>query len=46
MQIKGRMSKDARIASPSWSIRGAAKAMKEIDAGFLPVGAKDRRWAW
>ncbi|HEY1386242.1 MAG TPA: CBS domain-containing protein [Dongiaceae bacterium] len=36
------MSKDVRIASPGWSIRDAAKAMKEIDAGFLPVGENDR----
>jgi CBS domain-containing protein len=36
------MSKDVKIASPTWSIRDAARAMKEIDAGFLPVGEKDR----
>jgi CBS domain-containing protein len=36
------MSKDVKIASPDWSIRQAAKAMKEIDAGFLPVGENDR----
>jgi CBS domain-containing protein len=36
------MSKDVKIASPAWSIRDAAKAMKEIDAGFLPVGENDR----
>jgi CBS domain-containing protein len=36
------MSKDVKIASPGWSIRDAAKAMKEIDAGSLPVGENDR----
>jgi CBS domain-containing protein len=42
MKISECMSKDVRIASPAWSIRDAARAMKEIDAGFLPVGEKDR----
>lgn len=42
MQVRECMSKDVRIASPGWSIRDAAKAMKEIDAGFLPVGENDR----
>jgi len=32
------MSKTVRIASPAQSIRDAARMMKEIDAGFLPVG--------
>ena len=32
----------ARIASPAQPIRDAARTMKEIDAGFLPVGENDR----
>jgi CBS domain-containing protein len=36
------MSKDVRITSPDQSIRDAARLMKEIDAGFLPVGENDR----
>jgi len=42
MQARECMSKDVKIASPDWTIRAAAKAMKEIDAGFLPVGENDR----
>jgi CBS domain-containing protein len=36
------MSTEARIASPTQSIRDAARMMKEIDAGFLPVGENNR----
>jgi CBS domain-containing protein len=36
------MSKNVRIASPAQSIRDAARMMKEIDAGFLPVGENNR----
>jgi CBS domain-containing protein len=42
MKVSDCMSPDVRIASPGWSIRDAARAMKEIDAGFLPVGEHDR----
>ncbi len=42
MKVSECMSRDVRIASPDWSIREAARAMKEIDAGFLPVGENDR----
>ena len=42
MNVKDRMSKDVRIASPTQLIRDAAQTMKEIDAGFLPVGEDDR----
>jgi CBS domain-containing protein len=42
MNAKECMSKDVRIASPTWSLKEAAKTMKEIDAGFLPVGENDR----
>jgi CBS domain-containing protein len=42
MKVSECMSRDVRVASPAWSIREAARAMKEIDAGFLPVGERDR----
>jgi CBS domain-containing protein len=42
MRVSECMSTDVRIASPAWSICDAARAMKEIDAGFLPVGERDR----
>ncbi|MDY0885110.1 CBS domain-containing protein [Dongia soli] len=42
MNIQECMSKDVQIASPNQSIRDAAQKMKEIDAGFLPVGENDR----
>jgi predicted transcriptional regulator len=42
MNIETCMSKDVRIASPAQSIRDAARMMKEIDAGFLPVGENNR----
>ena len=42
MNVRECMSTDVKIASPSWSIREAASAMKDIDAGFLPVGENDR----
>jgi CBS domain-containing protein len=42
MNVESCMSKDVRIASPSDAIRDAARTMREIDAGFLPVGENDR----
>jgi CBS domain-containing protein len=42
MYVNSCMSKDVRIASPDQPIREAARLMKEIDAGFLPVGENDR----
>lgn len=42
MKVSECMSKDVRVASPAWSICDAARAMKEIDSGFLPVGERDR----
>jgi CBS domain-containing protein len=42
MNIETCMSKDVRIASPAQSIRDAARMMKAIDAGFLPVGENNR----
>jgi CBS domain-containing protein len=42
MHVNHCMTKDVRIASPQQSIRDVALAMKEIDAGMLPVGENDR----
>ena len=42
MNVDACMSTDVRIAAPTDTIREAARTMKEIDAGFLPVGENDR----
>jgi CBS domain-containing protein len=42
MHVNSCMSKDVRITSPAEPIWKAALLMKEIDAGFLPVGESDR----
>lgn len=42
MKVREAMTRDVRIATPNESIRQAAQAMSEIDAGVLPVGENDR----
>jgi len=42
MRVNEAMTRDVRIASPEQSIRDAACAMADIDAGALPVGENDR----
>ena len=42
MRVEACMSSDVRVVSPTETIRRAAQIMKEIDAGFLPVGENDR----
>jgi CBS domain-containing protein len=42
MKVKDAMSRDVQVASPTQSIRDAAKLMAKIDAGVLPVGENDR----
>src|SRR5437868_9865719 len=42
MRVSEAMTRDVRVATPGQSIRDAAKAMAEIDAGVLPVGENDR----
>lgn len=42
MKVSEAMTRDVRVASPSETIRQAAQAMAEIDAGILPVGENDR----
>ena len=42
MKVSDAMSRDVPLASPTQSIRNAAKIMAKIDAGALPVGENDR----
>jgi CBS domain-containing protein len=42
MKVSEIMSRNVQIASPDQSIREAARAMSELDAGSLPVGENDR----
>ena len=42
MKVREAMTRDVRIASPSETIRQAARTMAEIDAGAIPVGENDR----
>ncbi len=42
MKVREAMTKSVNIASPDQTIREAAHAMIEIDAGALPVGENDR----
>ena len=42
MRVSEAMTREVRVATPGQSIRDAAKAMAELDAGILPVGENDR----
>ena len=42
MRVEACMSSDVLVVAPIETIRRAAQMMKEIDAGFLPVGENDR----
>jgi CBS domain-containing protein len=42
MKVREAMSRDVRLASPDDPIREAARIMREIDAGAVPVGQNDR----
>lgn len=42
MNVSQCMSTDVRVCDPNATLRDAAMTMKEIDAGFLPVGENDR----
>src|SRR5215471_2220420 len=42
MKVSEAMSREVAVASPTESIRNAAKVMAKIDAGALPVGENDR----
>jgi CBS domain-containing protein len=42
MQVNELMTRDVRIASPDQTLQEAARLMKELDTGVLPVGENDR----
>ena len=42
MRVEACMSSDVHVVFPTETIRRAAQTMKEIGAGFLPVGENDR----
>jgi CBS domain-containing protein len=42
MNVSECMSRNVRLCSPNDSLQDAARAMKEADAGALPVGENDR----
>lgn len=42
MRVADAMTRNVRVADPEQTIREAALAMKELDAGVLPVGENDR----
>jgi CBS domain-containing protein len=42
MKVREAMSRDVRLCNPDNSIRDAAKMMREIDAGSIPIGENDR----
>ncbi len=42
MRVSEAMTREVKICTPGQSIREAAKAMAEIDAGAMPVGENDR----
>jgi predicted transcriptional regulator len=42
MNVSECMSTDVRVCAPDDTIGNAARIVKEIDAGLLPVGENDR----
>jgi CBS domain-containing protein len=42
MKVSECMTHDVRIVDPAETLQGAARAMADIDAGFLPVAKDDR----
>lgn len=42
MRVSEAMTRDVRLCTPGQTIREAAKAMADIDAGAMPVGENDR----
>ncbi len=42
MKVRDAMTRDVRVANPEETIRHAAQAMAQIDAGLLPVGENDQ----
>jgi len=42
MNVSECMTANPRVCAPGDTIRDVARAMKEVDSGFLPVGENDR----
>ncbi|WP_324774083.1 CBS domain-containing protein [Brevundimonas sp.] len=42
MNVSACMTANPRVCAPGDTIRDVARAMKEVDSGFLPVGENDR----
>lgn len=42
MKVSECMTREVRIVDPAETLQDAARAMADIDAGFLPVGENDR----
>jgi CBS domain-containing protein len=42
MKVSECMTRDVRIVDPAETLQDAARAMADIDAGFLPVGENDK----
>lgn len=42
MQIKDIMTRDPVVAPPDATLRDAARTMRELDSGVLPIGEDDR----
>ena len=42
MNVSQCMSTDVKVCDPNTTLRDAARTMKDIDAGFLPIGENDR----
>lgn len=42
MQLRDIMTRDVELVSPDTPLQEAARRMRDIDTGFLPIGADDR----
>lgn len=42
MRVSECMKREVRIVDPAETLQNAARSMADIDAGFLPVGEKDK----
>lgn len=42
MNVQECMSRNVQVCAPDMTVRDAARVMKDIDSGFLPIGEGDR----
>lgn len=42
MNVQECMSRNVQVCGPDMTVRDAARVMKDIDSGFLPIGEDDR----